>query len=93
MKVTDVLTQKRALRVTDVLTHPGNRCPDTCHITIREKAKQQARDLMQFMMREVLKPLLPIYHNELKYSKSGTVLKTIIIRVIRKLKDVKGLNS
>jgi PAS domain S-box-containing protein len=32
------------------------------NITIREKARQQARDLMQFMSREVLKPLLPIYH-------------------------------
>ena len=30
IKVTDVMTQKRALKVTDVLTHPGNRCPDIC---------------------------------------------------------------
>ena len=35
MKVTDVMTPKRALRVTDVLTHPGNRCPDTCHIGLK----------------------------------------------------------
>ena len=34
IKVTDVMTQKRALKVTDVLTHPGNRCPDICHIAI-----------------------------------------------------------
>ena len=35
IKVTDVMTQKRALKVTDVLTHPGNRCPDICHVTIK----------------------------------------------------------
>jgi PAS domain S-box-containing protein len=63
------------------------------NITLREKAKQQARDLVQFMMREVLKPLLPIYHNELKYSESGNVLKTVIFRVIRKLKEGKSLKS
>jgi hypothetical protein len=34
MKVTDVLAQKRALRVTDVLAHPGNRCPGTCHLGV-----------------------------------------------------------
>jgi len=32
MKVSDVLTQKMALRVSDVLTHPGQRCPDTCQL-------------------------------------------------------------
>ena len=32
IKVTDVMTQKRALKVTDVLTHPGNRCPDICQL-------------------------------------------------------------
>jgi PAS domain S-box-containing protein len=63
------------------------------NITIREKAKQQSRELMQFMMREVLKPLLPIYQNELKYTKSGTVIKNIIIRVIRKLKEAKELKT
>ena len=63
------------------------------NITIREKAKQQARDLMQFMMREVLKPLLPIYHNELRFSKSGNAARTIIFRIIRKLREVKGLNA
>jgi PAS domain S-box-containing protein len=63
------------------------------NITMREKAKQQARDLMQFMMQEVLKPLLPMYHNNLKYSESGNVLKTIIFRIIRKHKEVKGLKA
>jgi PAS domain S-box-containing protein len=62
------------------------------NITIREKARQQARDLMQFMSREVLKPLLPIYQNEMKYSASGNVLRTIISRVIGKLREEKGLN-
>ena len=35
IKVTDVMTQKRALKVTDVLTHPGNRCPDICQVWIK----------------------------------------------------------
>ena len=34
MKVTDVMTQKQALKVTDVLTHPGNRCPDICQVLV-----------------------------------------------------------
>ena len=59
------------------------------NISIRERAKQQSRNLMKFMMREVLKPLLSMYHSDLKYTKSGQVLKTIIIRVIRTLKDAK----
>jgi PAS domain S-box-containing protein len=63
------------------------------NITIREQAKQQTRDLMQFMAREVLKPLLPIYHRELKYSDSGNVLKTVISRIIRKLGEGKNLKS
>ena len=63
------------------------------NITIREKAKQQARDLMQFMKREVLKPLLPMYQHELKYSTSGNAAKTIILRVIKKLTEVHGLNT
>lgn len=61
------------------------------NITIREKAKQQARELMQFMSREVLRPLLPVYHNELKYSPSGNTVRTIISRVIDKLREGKGL--
>lgn len=61
------------------------------NITIRERARQQTRDLMQFMGREVLKPLLPIYHNDLKYSASGYAIKTIISRVMGKLREGKGL--
>ena len=63
------------------------------NITIREQARQQARDVMQFMMREVLKPLLPMYHKELKYSDSGNVLKTIILRIRRKHKEITGLKA
>lgn len=62
------------------------------NITIREKAKQQARELMQFMAREVLKPLLPIYRYELQHAPSGTVLKTVIARVIKKLREAKNLS-
>jgi PAS domain S-box-containing protein len=61
------------------------------NITIREQAKQHARDLLQFMQREVLRPLLPIYQNEMKFTESGKVLKTVIFRVIRKLKAEKSL--
>jgi AraC-like DNA-binding protein len=32
MKVTDVLTQKQALKVTYVVTLPGNRCHDICQL-------------------------------------------------------------
>jgi len=35
MKVTDVMTQKLALKVTYVLTHPGNRCPDIRQLEVR----------------------------------------------------------
>jgi PAS domain S-box-containing protein len=63
------------------------------NITIREKAKQQARELMQFMMREVLKPLLVIYHTDLKYSDSGNVLKTIICRVTAKFREISKLKT
>ena len=31
------MTQKRALKVTDVLTHPGNRCPDICQVMFNTK--------------------------------------------------------
>jgi len=60
------------------------------NITIREKAKQQTRELMEFLMREVLKPLLPMYQNDFKYTASGTVIKNIIVRVTRKLREAKG---
>jgi len=63
------------------------------NITMREKAKQQARDLMQFMMRDVLKLLLPIYQNELKYSKSGNVLRNIILHIIKKHEEVKKMKT
>ena len=63
------------------------------NITIRERARQQARDLMQFMTREVLKPLLPIYQNELKFSPSGMVIKTVIARVLGKLREGKDLGT
>lgn len=63
------------------------------NITIREKAKQQARDLMQFMMRDVLKPLFLIYHDDFNLSKSGKILETIIFRIKRKHKEIKELKS
>jgi PAS domain S-box-containing protein len=63
------------------------------NITVREQARQQARELMQFMSQVILKPLLPIYQNGLKYTQSGTVLKTVITRVIRKLREGKGLKT
>lgn len=61
------------------------------NITIREKAKQQTRDMMIFMTRDVLKPLLSIYHAELKKTKYGNVLRTIISCLIRKSREVKDL--
>jgi hypothetical protein len=36
-RVTDVLTQKTALRVTYVLTYPGNRCIDSSHLTTKRR--------------------------------------------------------
>lgn len=63
------------------------------NISIREKAKQHARDLMQFMSREVLKPLLPIYEHELKYTASGNAVRTIIARVMGKLREGKNVKS
>jgi hypothetical protein len=61
------------------------------NISIRERAKQQFQDFMKFIIRDVLKPLLQIYHNDLKYTKSGNVLKAIIFRLIRKLREANGL--
>jgi tRNA G26 N,N-dimethylase Trm1 len=59
MKVSDVLTQKMALRVSDVLTHPGQRCPDTCQIkvsreTMKEKrhSEEEIRNLLGLVRRE-----------------------------------------
>ena len=35
-RVTDVLAQKPTLRVTYVVAHRGNRCPDTCQLRIKD---------------------------------------------------------
>lgn len=59
------------------------------NITIRERAKQQSYDLMEFMKREVLNPLIPICQNEFKNSKSCETVKSIILRIRRKLKEAK----
>ncbi len=61
------------------------------NITIRERAKQQARDVMQFMALEVLRPLLALYQKELRYTDSGNVLRSIIARIARKQRDMKGM--
>lgn len=63
------------------------------NVTMRERAKQQARDLMEFMKREVLKPLLPLYHASGKTSMSGNALKPVIMRLIRKLAETKDLQA
>jgi len=58
-------------------------------ITLKEKARQQSHDLKEFMIREVLKPLLPIFTTDLQYSRSGSAVKAIILRIMRKLNNVK----
>jgi len=63
------------------------------NITLRERAKQQTRDLIKFMMREVLRPLLLIYKNELKKSRSGNVLRAVISRLSSKLREVKDFRE
>jgi PAS domain S-box-containing protein len=63
------------------------------NITVREKAKQQARDLMQFMVQDVLKPLLPVYHNDWKGSAPGEVLKGVITRIMKKQREMKALKA
>lgn len=60
------------------------------NITIRERARQQTRDLVKFMMRDVLKPLISMYDTDVKNSKSGNVLKNIISRLARKLREAKA---
>ena len=60
------------------------------NITIRERAKQQARDVMHFMTQEVLRPLLRVYHNDVKYTGSEGVLKNIITRILSKQREMKG---
>ncbi|MDD5285396.1 MAG: PAS domain S-box protein [Desulfuromonadaceae bacterium] len=59
-------------------------------ISIRERTKEHIRDFMKFIMRDVLKPLLKIYHTDLKDTKSGYLLKTVIFRLISKLKESKN---
>ncbi|WP_205743275.1 PAS domain-containing protein [Geobacter sp. FeAm09] len=63
------------------------------NITIRERAKQQARDLLEFMKREILHPLLPLYHAGCRPSPSGNVLKPVILRLIRKLAETRDLKA
>jgi PAS domain S-box-containing protein len=65
------------------------------NITIRERAKQQTHDLIEFMRRHVLKPLLPIYQYEVEVenSKTGHALKPVISRLIRKLREVNQLKA
>ena len=58
-------------------------------ITIREKAKQKNHDLVEFFKKEVLNPLIPIYQNDFKNSKSGKIIKSIILRLRRKLTEVR----
>ena len=63
------------------------------NITIRERTKQQFQDFMKFVMREVSKPLIQIYRNDLKNTKSGYVLKTIILRLSRKLAEARNFKA
>jgi len=63
------------------------------NITIRERAKQQTHDLIEFMRRHVLKPLLPIYQNDGETSQTGSALKPIIFRMIKKLGEVNNLKG
>lgn len=59
------------------------------NITLRERARQQTRDLMAFMVQQVLKPLLQVYQTDVKYMQSGHVLKHIIVRLLKKVKELK----
>jgi len=63
------------------------------NINIREKAKQQTSDIIEFMMREVLNPLLTIYHGNFENSKQGNALRSVVLRLTRKLKEVKYSKS
>ncbi len=57
------------------------------NITIREKAKQQYHDLKEYMIWDVLKPLIPLYHDDFKSAKSSRVLKAVFFRLIRILNE------
>jgi PAS domain S-box-containing protein len=63
------------------------------NITLRERAKQQTQDLVEFVRRQVLRPLLAIYHAGPENSKPGNVLQPVVLRLIRKLKEVKGAKA
>lgn len=63
------------------------------NITLREKVKQQTHDLMEFMQRQVLRPLLAMYHTNPGNSKTDKVLHAVIFRLIKKLTEVKDLKA
>ncbi|MDR3578624.1 MAG: PAS domain-containing protein [Oryzomonas sp.] len=63
------------------------------NITIRERAKQQTQDLVVFMRRYVLKPLLPIYQNDLENRNTRNALKPVIFRLMKKLREVNHLKA
>jgi hypothetical protein len=48
MKVSDVVTHKTTLRVSDVLTHPGQRCPDTCQLIFIKIVNKKGRFFVFF---------------------------------------------
>jgi hypothetical protein len=64
MKVSDVLTQKTTLRVSDVLTHPGQRCPDTCQIGVNPAVPMRhfwiANTVYQIIIQNITVAKLPI---------------------------------
>ncbi|GFE60963.1 PAS domain-containing protein [Geobacter sp. AOG2] len=60
------------------------------NITIRERAKQQTQDLLEFMRQQVLKPLLIIHRAEDKNYNKHSILQTTISRLLVKLKEVKN---
>ena len=63
------------------------------NITTRERAKQQAQELLEFTRRHVLNALLPVYRNEPEKSYICNALKPVISRLIRKLKDIDRLKA
>jgi PAS domain S-box-containing protein len=63
------------------------------NITLREKAKQQTQDLAEFIRRQVLRPLLAIYHTNQENHKTVTALQPVIFQLLRKLKEVKGIKT
>ncbi|MFZ4859391.1 MAG: PAS domain-containing protein [Desulfuromonadaceae bacterium] len=58
-------------------------------ITIRERAKQKSHDLVEFLKKELLNSLIQLYMNDFKNSKSGKIVKSIVLRLRRKLNEVK----